>query len=38
MYNEEKFSDEAKISQNFFIFKIFSGIFSLFFDLETPDI
>jgi hypothetical protein len=33
MYNEEQFSDEAK---NQSIFKILSGIFSLFFDLDTP--
>jgi hypothetical protein len=38
MYDEEIFSDEAKIGQNKFIFVIFSGLFNLLFDLETRKI
>ena len=38
MYIEENVLDEAIISENFSIFKLFSGIFGLSFDLETPDI
>jgi hypothetical protein len=36
IYAEELFRDKTKISQTFFIFKIISGIFRLFFDLEIP--
>ena len=37
MYIEENVLNEVKISEIFSIFKQFSGIFGLSFDLETPD-
>jgi hypothetical protein len=36
-YIEETVLDKAKINENFSIFKLFSGIFGPFFDLETQD-
>ena len=37
MSNEAKFLDDAKISKNFFLFVIFSGLFGIFIDFETTE-
>jgi hypothetical protein len=35
MINEEKLTDEVKINQQNYMFKVLSGIFSIFLDRET---